>query len=38
MISRNGELEEGTSFLQKPFTRAELVGALERLGRDRLVA
>ena len=38
MISRNGELDEGTSFLQKPFTRAELVAALERLARDRLVA
>jgi PAS domain S-box-containing protein len=37
MISR-GELEEGTSFLQKPFTRAELVGALDSLGPDLVVA
>jgi PAS domain S-box-containing protein len=38
MVARNGELDPATAFVQKPFTRAELLRALEDLGGARLVA
>ncbi len=37
-IAKRGQISPGTSFLEKPFTRAELTRALQRLTIEPLVA